>query len=379
MNQEIPFEVIHEGIIESTIPFSNKMIDDGKQDNFLMNCDEQTHGRGSGNRKWASQKGNALTTLNIKENYMPKDTIKLTPYLIAISVCEHLNKIARDKFVIKWPNDILCNEQYKVCGILVDKYKDFYQLSFGINLSQCPDSSEIRKGGRIACKLGNHSDNIPNPLEFSKLLCKDICFKLKTYNCQKIIEEWKKNAIFDIKITKRNDESGKLYKPLDIDIDGKLKAVDDDGKEEIIDPQFAFVEKINECKKLNDWSAEEFLTGEFTNNLGSHCKLVAKDGKITGEYFTKPARGNLIKPGFPVNGIYTPVKDGALLTMIVTYILEDKKKNDLENISQCTWNGKVYSNKEDFKMNWLLNCNESEKDEWCATNIGQDHFTKKTK
>ena len=81
-------------------------------------------------------------------------------------------------------------------------------------------------------------------MEFSKLLCKDICLKLKTYDCKKIIEEWKKNAIFDIKITKRDDESGKLYKPLDIDLDGKLKVVDDDGKEEILDPQFPFVPKI---------------------------------------------------------------------------------------------------------------------------------------
>ena len=244
MSEEIKFEVIHEGIIESTIPSSNQMIDEGKQENFLLNCDEQTHGRGSGNRKWASQRGNALTTLNIKEIYMPKDTLKLTPFLIAISVCENLNKIARDKFVIKWPNDILCKDLYKIGGILVDKYKNFYQLSFGINLIQCPEASEIRKGGRIACKLENHSDNKPNPLDFSILLCKDICEKLKTYDCKKIIEEWKKNAVFDIKITKRDDESGNTYKPLDIDLNGNLKVIDDNGKEEIIEPKFPYVDKI---------------------------------------------------------------------------------------------------------------------------------------
>ena len=125
------------------------------------------------------------------------------------------------------------------------------------------------------------------------------------------------------------------------------------------------------------WSAEEFLTGEFENNLGSHCKLVAKEGKITGEYFTKPSRGKLIQPGFPVNGVYTPVKDGALLTMIVTYKIEGKKENGLEKYSQAAWNGKVYASKKDFKMNWLLLSNESEQDEWSATNLGQDHFTKK--
>ena len=155
-----------------------------------------------------------------------------------------MNKIAKDKFSIKWPNDVLCSEQCKVCGILVDKYKDFYQLSFGINLIKSPDASEIRQGGRTACNLANHCENIPDPFEFSKLLCKDICEKLKNYNCEKIIEEWKKNAIFDIKITKRNDTSGKLFKPLEIDLDGKLKVVDDDGKEEVIDPEFPFVKKI---------------------------------------------------------------------------------------------------------------------------------------
>lgn len=124
------------------------------------------------------------------------------------------------------------------------------------------------------------------------------------------------------------------------------------------------------------WSAEEFLTGEFKNNLGSHCKLSAKDGKISGEYFTKPSRGELIQPGFPVTGVYTPVKDGVLLSMIVTYKIKGEKQNGLERFSQATWNGKVYASKNDFKMNWLLLCNEDEENEWFATNIGQDHFTK---
>jgi hypothetical protein len=135
-----------------------------------------------------------------------------------------------------------------------------------------------------------------------------------------------------------------------------------------------FYSSMNQCKSLDNWSAEEFLTGEFVNNLGSHCKLIAKDGKLTGEYYTKPSRGKLIQPGFPINGIYTPVNDGALVSMIVTFKMETE--GNLEKYSQVTINGKVYSNKKDFKMNWLLNRNESEENEWSATNIGQDHFFK---
>lgn len=138
----------------------------------------------------------------------------------------------------------------------------------------------------------------------------------------------------------------------------------------------ALYSPMNECKTTNNWSPEEFLNGEFKNNLGSYCKLVAKDGKITGQYFTKPSRGQLIQPGFPIHGVYTPVKDGALFSMIVTFKMEGEKPNGLEKYSQVTSNGKVYASKRSFNMNWLLISNESEDDEWSATNIGQDHFIK---
>ena len=124
------------------------------------------------------------------------------------------------------------------------------------------------------------------------------------------------------------------------------------------------------------WNAESFLNGTFTNNLGSTCTLVAKEGTITGEYSTKPLRGTLVSKTFPIHGTYTAVKDGALLTFIVTFKMTGERKNGLENISVTTWNGKVYADKNTFKMNWLLVANESADSEWAATNLGQDTFTK---
>ena len=125
-----------------------------------------------------------------------------------------------------------------------------------------------------------------------------------------------------------------------------------------------------------NWTAENFLTGEFENNLGSHCKLEAKDGKITGEYFTKPSRAELVQPGFPVTGVYTPVEDGALVTMNVVFKMVKEKEDDLEVISHTTWNGKIYSNKKQFKLTWLINSNQKEENEWFSTNVGQDLFFK---
>ena len=62
-----------------------------------------------------------------------------------------------------------------------------------------------------------------------------------TYSSEKIIEEWKKDTIFDIKMTKRDNKSGKIYKPFYIDLERKLKVIGEDEKEEIIDAQFPFI------------------------------------------------------------------------------------------------------------------------------------------
>ena len=95
---------------------------------------------------------------------------------------------------------------------------------------------------------------------------------------------------------------------------------------------------------MENWSAEGFLNGKFTNNLGSNCTLIAKDG--------------------------------VLLSFIVTYKMEGSNNEGLEKFSTAAWNGKIYSNKNSFKMNWLLVSNQTEENEWFATNLGQDHFTK---
>ena len=35
-----------------------------------------------------------------------------------------MNSYSEDKFCIKWPNDILCKDGGKVCGLLVDKFEN---------------------------------------------------------------------------------------------------------------------------------------------------------------------------------------------------------------------------------------------------------------
>ena len=71
----------------------------------------------------------------------------------------------------------------------------------------------------------------------------------------------------------------------------------------------------------SNWSVEAYLT--------TPVKLIAKDGKRTGEYFIKLRIGKLSEHGYPVIGVYTPVKDGALLIMMITFKMEGVKENGL--------------------------------------------------
>lgn len=126
-----------------------------------------------------------------------------------------------------------------------------------------------------------------------------------------------------------------------------------------------------------EWDPEIFLTGKFENNLGSYCKLHAKNGFIKGTYYTKPSRGELIKPGFPITGVYTEVKDGALVTFNALFKMKGENEDGLEKFSIVTWNGKVYKNKNDFSLKWLNTLNQIDEKEWSSTIVGQDTFVKK--
>ena len=139
---------------------------------------------------------------------------------------------------------------------------------------------------------------------------------------------------------------------------------------------FLFICTLKISSQEKQWTPEEFLTGKFENNLGSYCILKSSNGKITGEYFTKPSRGKLIKKGFPVYGLYTPVKDGALISINTVFEMEGENEDGLEKITHANMIGKIYANKNTFKLNWLITSNQIEDKEWSSTNVGQDIFAK---
>ena len=184
-NNSILLEVIHVDTINSTMPSSREYIDQGNRLPFIYNTVIQTQGKGKGDRKWAgSIVGNIYTSSSIPLSMIKKEinSIEILVKITAISIIQKLRNYSKDKFFLKYPNDIICIDKKKLGGILVELYKDFYIIGFGINIVDKPEQKEIRKEGLSPCFVNEHltkGDKKPQALELSIEITKQIIYNLK--------------------------------------------------------------------------------------------------------------------------------------------------------------------------------------------------------
>jgi biotin-(acetyl-CoA carboxylase) ligase len=194
-NPDIQLEVIHVESINSTMPASREYIDGGNKLPFIYNTAIQTAGKGKGNRKWAgSIKGNLYTSVGIPLSYIKNELnnndiiVKIT----AISIMEELNRYTKNKYFLKYPNDIICKDKNKIGGIIAEEYKDFYIIGFGLNVIEKPDKSSIRVSGLDPCCIKEHFPNnceLPTALEFSEEITKNILYNLNL-SSEKVNEKY---------------------------------------------------------------------------------------------------------------------------------------------------------------------------------------------
>jgi BirA family biotin operon repressor/biotin-[acetyl-CoA-carboxylase] ligase len=91
----------------------------GAPDLALVYAEEQTAGRGRGNRSWFTPAGAALAfSLILRPLPAEEQSVPLFSALGALAVCEVL-AAQNLQPEIKWPNDILLNRR-KLCGILTE-------------------------------------------------------------------------------------------------------------------------------------------------------------------------------------------------------------------------------------------------------------------
>ena len=147
------FNFIHEESVDSTMISIKNFI--GSQ-NVCMIADEQTSGIGRRGNEWVSPKGNIYISFLIKYDLSIENHF-LFSALTANSIFKFLNKYIDKKIYIKWPNDIIINNQ-KIAGIMTEiferKNSQYIVIGAGINILTAPKIIDYQ-----TCSLKNYKDN----------------------------------------------------------------------------------------------------------------------------------------------------------------------------------------------------------------------------
>lgn len=111
----------------------------------LVSCKSQTKGRGRGQNSWDSyQNSLAFSFLaNTCEN------ITLTPLEVACVLLKFTSKSRNLK--LKWPNDILDNDNKKCAGILVQVINNKALIGVGINWGVSSENHSYKTGKSFIC------------------------------------------------------------------------------------------------------------------------------------------------------------------------------------------------------------------------------------
>ena len=106
-------------------------------DDFTFaSADYQAHGKGREDRVWQSNNGeNLMFSFLIKNEELMKKSAILS-ILTAVEVAKEIEKYGIDSVSIKWPNDVLINDE-KVCGILLEgQIPEYLVIGVGLNVNQ---------------------------------------------------------------------------------------------------------------------------------------------------------------------------------------------------------------------------------------------------
>ena len=133
-------------IVKSTNDIALKLIRKRISGPVLISAKKQTKGRGRVGKKWISKTGNLFISLFFKFEQR-KINFKQYSILNAFILKKVITKIISKKIKIKWPNDLLFNNQ-KFCGILQDVIKfdnfDYLIVGIGVNTNIIPQNKSFK-------------------------------------------------------------------------------------------------------------------------------------------------------------------------------------------------------------------------------------------
>ncbi len=119
-------KIIRYDSVESTNSIAKEMVRKGAEEGAVVLAKVQTKGRGRKDRRWHSPEGGLWFSVTIYPELQP-DQAMLVTMTASIAITEGISSCCDIKAYIKWPNDVLIDNQ-KVAGVLTELHADKEKL-----------------------------------------------------------------------------------------------------------------------------------------------------------------------------------------------------------------------------------------------------------
>ena len=191
MKKIIGKKILFYDTVISTMDLAKKLIGNVDDIGTIIVAQNQTHGRGSNNRKWISNGGDALFSFILKFSIKHIHLLALTTSYSIMQIIKPETKLSLQ---IKWPNDVLVDEK-KISGVLINNFVNnsdeiWAVVGVGINVNSNPENiSDLIFPATSMKNLTNRKFNVKNLIEkFSERFNKDYLNLISNDNFYQEIE-----------------------------------------------------------------------------------------------------------------------------------------------------------------------------------------------
>lgn len=140
----VPARVFLAGRSTSSFNVAWRLLEEGAFPEWSsLVCSCQTEGRGQLRRPWHSPRGNLYVSLRLPAHpSLTGDAAAVVAGYLAVRAFRFLGF----PLTLKWPNDLVIDENTKVGGILLEERNGLLLAGIGVNLSEVPPASMMRQG-----------------------------------------------------------------------------------------------------------------------------------------------------------------------------------------------------------------------------------------
>jgi len=242
-------ELVFQETIGSTNDLAKRLAEQGRPAGTLVVADEQTAGRGRGNRGWVTPAGTALALSVVLRPHLTPGAAALTLNgLGALAVVEALLAVGIEA-EIKWPNDVLVGGR-KAAGVLAEvawseDRIDYAVIGIGVNVragSAPPDDQVLFPASSLEQAAGRQIDR----LDLLAGILEQIDHWLPAAGQPRLIDAWHKRLAYVGQPVMLEQSKGQVEGDLvGLADDGRLRLLLADGREMVAGQDFVHLRPVD--------------------------------------------------------------------------------------------------------------------------------------